>query len=100
MAQADDGIQIRGAVGRVVAEEKADADRHADAERDPEGRYDSGDGGEERPHGEGDEGAEQDADDASYAGERDGFEQELNADVGLACANGLAETDFAGALGD
>src|SRR5690242_16523613 len=99
VAQGFYGVELGGFDGRPDAENQSYADGDGDA-HDYSPQRDGGlHGGHVRnQHGEGAE--EKDAEDASRAGERHGLEEELPGDVAAARADGFADADFAGALGD
>ena len=93
------GVEVRGADGRVEAED--DAYRHAYAEGEdkrPEGD-DGGHSGEER-YDLGGEDAYGDADEAADGREDDGLDEELADYLRAAGAYGSADADLAGAFGD
>src|ERR1043166_4675693 len=99
VSQTHDGVKVRGAVGGVVAEEKAHTHRHRDAGHHPERRHGRRNV-REGAHHEREEAADQDPDDAADAGKGDGFEEKLRADIVSARADSFADADFAGALRD
>src|SRR5579872_5301569 len=86
-------------MGRVNAEEEPDGSGNKKADEDgPDlyGRWESDDEGDDlrRTH------SGYHADDAANQGHRGRLDQELQKDVFSACAEGLADADLAGALGD
>src|SRR5579872_1358433 len=100
VAQAGDGIEIGGAVGGVVAKKEAYRHRDGDAEHNPQERQRGGNGRSDGSNQEGDARADGNSYRATGEREHGGLEQELYADVGAACADGLTNPDFAGAFGD
>src|SRR5947209_2418097 len=86
VSQTHDGIEIGGAVSRVIAEKQPHAHRNSDAHHHPK-RRDAGRYRYQRAHRHGDQRADQDSDDASDSRERDRLQQELRANVGLARAD-------------
>lgn len=96
VAQRVDGSQGCGSRGRVDAKEQADGEGEAEGEGNG-GGFD--DGPESGDLDLADQVAEQDAGDSADHREHDGLEHELEGDVGPAGSDGLADADFAGALG-
>src|SRR6185295_6777400 len=92
-----DWIELGGLNRRINSEQKSDADGNAKGDDDgcrcnvgrPARR--SGDDVSQRI-------AKRNSDEASDDRDQDGLRQELTNDVGLACTNGAANTDFPGAF--
>ena len=92
-----DRIEFGGLHRRINSEQQADADRHAEGDRD------GGRGDIRRPAGRRRDDlrqreAEHNSDQAADDRDQHRFRQELTNDVGLACADGAADSDFAGTL--
>src|SRR5688572_23849677 len=99
VAEGFDGIEVGGFNGGVGAED--DADEGADEEA-KNGPVDGDFGGHFEEIGSDIAGGDayDDADDAADFAEDDGFEDELCHDVALFGADGAADANLAGALGD
>src|SRR6185437_1182171 len=89
-------VHLSGAGGGDGAEDHSD--QEGGAERDEDGRYGDGEGvvGEEA-YGQGQGQSDNSADDSAGERDDDGFGQELQLDLAIGCAQGLADADFADA---
>src|SRR5215831_14134566 len=97
VSQGLDGGQGGGAVGGVDPEEQAYGHGHAEGEQDGE-RDDHGLDADDPEAAAADAGG--DADGAAERGQQHGLDQKLAEDVGALGADGLADADLTGSLGD
>src|SRR6266404_3783185 len=98
VAETGNGVEVRCEVRGIVAEEQSDADGDGEPDGDPEIRERCGNRRDERAHGGGYSGADQNADGAADQREHHGFQQELQSHIRAARADGFAHANFLGAL--